>query len=178
MDRKLDRIAGAVGVKTGGNEGDDEEDRRRLKEKLKAAIEQNRNDHNVVSSLGIWLEYMFGICDADQRLGKRGSRCSVPYVVVGAQDEFADGGMLCPDLSTPTRALRQVSQILVLHGIRSVLSFLTTIWSLLDARPTPVKNISSNRCAASFSFDWKVRHNVCWQVCFSAAALCCSTLQL
>ncbi len=35
VDRRLERIAGAVGVKSGGNEGDDEEDRRRLKEKLK-----------------------------------------------------------------------------------------------------------------------------------------------
>jgi hypothetical protein len=32
MDRRLERIAGAVGVRGGGGEGDDdEEDRRRLK---------------------------------------------------------------------------------------------------------------------------------------------------
>jgi hypothetical protein len=77
MDKKLDRIAGAVGVKSGENEGDDEQDRKRLKEKLKAAIETDRRSktHTVVSSGDAWLEYLFGICKPDQRNGKRGSRC-------------------------------------------------------------------------------------------------------
>jgi hypothetical protein len=87
MDRKMDRIAGAVGVRSGGNEGDDDEDRKRLKEKLKAAIEteRRRRIHTIVSSSDAWLEYLFGICKPDQRTGKRGSRCLEPgttHVVV------------------------------------------------------------------------------------------------
>jgi hypothetical protein len=76
VDRKVDRIAVAVGVKGGGNEGDDEEDRKRLKEKLKVAIELDRRSRirTIVSKREVWLEYIFGICSPDQRIGKRGSR--------------------------------------------------------------------------------------------------------
>jgi hypothetical protein len=76
MDRKLDRIAAAVGVKSVGNDGDDEADRKRLKEKLKVAIELDRRSRirTIVSQSEVWLEYMFGICKPDQRIGKRGSR--------------------------------------------------------------------------------------------------------
>ncbi len=76
MDKKLDRIAAAVGVKSVGNEGDDEADRKRLKEKLKVAIELDRRSRirTIVSKSEVWLEYFFGICSPDQRIGKRGSR--------------------------------------------------------------------------------------------------------
>ena len=76
VDRKVDRIVGAMGIKGGGNEGDDDEDRRRLKEKLKVAIELDRRSRirTIVSSGEVWLEYLFGICRPDQRMGKRGSR--------------------------------------------------------------------------------------------------------
>jgi hypothetical protein len=76
IDKKLERIAVAVGVKVGGQEGDDEEDRRRLKEKLKVAIELDRRNRvrTIVSSREVWLEYIFGICAPDKRVGKRGSR--------------------------------------------------------------------------------------------------------
>ena len=76
VNRMLERIAVAVGVKVGGNEGDDEEDRKRLKEKLKTAIELDRRArvHTIVSSREMWLEYIFGICSPDKRVGKRGSR--------------------------------------------------------------------------------------------------------
>ncbi len=76
INKKLERIAAAVGVKTGNQEGDDEEDRRRLKEKLKVAIELDRRTkvRTIVSSSEVWLEYFFGICSPDKRVGKRGSR--------------------------------------------------------------------------------------------------------
>jgi hypothetical protein len=76
IDKKLGQISASLGIKSGANEGDDEEDRRRLKEKLKAAIEVDRRSRvlTIVSRSEVWLEYIFGICSPDQRLGKRGSR--------------------------------------------------------------------------------------------------------
>ncbi len=76
INRKLELIAAAVGVKAGNQEGDDEEDRKRLKEKLKVAIELDRRNRvrTIVSSREVWLEYIFGICRPDKRMGKRGSR--------------------------------------------------------------------------------------------------------
>jgi hypothetical protein len=82
IDKKLEQIAGAVVVRGTGNENDDEEDRKRLKEKLKLAIEADRRSRvrTIVSQGEVWLEYIFGICAPDQRLGKRGSR--YPHRVV------------------------------------------------------------------------------------------------
>jgi hypothetical protein len=76
IDRKLERISTSLGIKSGTNEGDDEEDRRRLKEKLKAAIEVDRRSRvlTIVSRSEMWIEYIFGICSPDQRIGKSGSR--------------------------------------------------------------------------------------------------------
>ena len=76
IDKKLGQISASLGIKSGANDGDDEEDRRRLKEKLKAAIEVDRRSRilTIVSRSEVWLEYIFGICSPDQRLGKRGSR--------------------------------------------------------------------------------------------------------
>jgi hypothetical protein len=73
LERRLDQIASAVGVKAAGEE---EDDRKRLKEKLKLALERDkqRRIRTIVSEHAKWLEYVFGICKADQRLGKRGSR--------------------------------------------------------------------------------------------------------
>lgn len=78
IDRKLEQIAISMGVRGVNTEGDDEEDRKRLKEKLKQAIEADRRSRirTIVSRSEVWLEYMFGICRPDQRLGKRGSRFS------------------------------------------------------------------------------------------------------
>ena len=42
IDRKLEQIAVSLGVRGVSSEGDDEEDRKRLKEKLKQAIEADR----------------------------------------------------------------------------------------------------------------------------------------
>jgi hypothetical protein len=73
LEKRLDRIAIAVGVKPAGEEDDD---RKRMKEKLKLAIERDKRSHirKIVSEQAKWLEYIFGICKADQRCGKRGSR--------------------------------------------------------------------------------------------------------
>jgi hypothetical protein len=80
IDKKLERISASMKIKGEANDGDDEEDRRRLKEKLKVAIDLDRRSrvHTIVSRSEVWLEYIFGICSPDQRLGKRGSRWNIP----------------------------------------------------------------------------------------------------
>ncbi len=75
VENRLESIATAVGVSVEANAGDDDADRKRLKEKLKEAIEVER----LVSQVHYiekesWLEYIFGICKPDGRLGKKGSR--------------------------------------------------------------------------------------------------------
>jgi hypothetical protein len=84
MDKTLEHVALAVGVRTGLGAGDDGEDRRRLKEKLKAALERDKRARirEVVSEREVWLEYVFGICKPDQRIGRRGSRCGRPAACV------------------------------------------------------------------------------------------------
>ena len=77
LGRKVDQIAEAVGVKAEDvSSGDDEEDRRRLKEKLKSALDKDRQSRtqNNLSDQEKWLEFIFGICEPDVRFGKRGSR--------------------------------------------------------------------------------------------------------
>jgi hypothetical protein len=73
MDARLTRIADHLGIATQVSIGDDDEDRKRLKEKLKAALnsQQNRHHETVKES---WMEYIFGICKPDGRVGKKGSR--------------------------------------------------------------------------------------------------------
>jgi hypothetical protein len=84
IDKKLEQIVGAVVVRGPANENDDDEDRKRLKEKLKLAIEADRRSRvrTIVSQGEVWLEYMFGICAPDQRLGKRGSRYDLRRMVL------------------------------------------------------------------------------------------------
>jgi hypothetical protein len=58
-------------------DGCDSDDRKRLKERLKGAIEQDRA--TAVGGVGGtktagWAEYLFGICKPDGRTGKIGSR--------------------------------------------------------------------------------------------------------
>ncbi len=79
IDKKLERISASMKIKSEANDNDDEEDRRRLKEKLKVAIEVDRRSRilTIVSKREVWLEYIFGICSPDQRIGKRGSRWHV-----------------------------------------------------------------------------------------------------
>ena len=77
MNQKLNSIGIAVSTlsKSKINEGD-EDDRKRLKEKLKLAIELDRRSRirTIVSRREVWMEYIFGICSPDKRIGKRGSR--------------------------------------------------------------------------------------------------------
>ena len=56
--------------------GDDNEDRKRLKEKLKEALEsaQRNRLRQVESEQEVWMEYLFGVCRPDGRIGKMGSR--------------------------------------------------------------------------------------------------------
>lgn len=73
LEKKLDRIASSMGVKI--NEEDDD-DRKRMKEKLKQAVERDKRSRvrKIESEQAMWLEYIFGICKADRHFGKRGSR--------------------------------------------------------------------------------------------------------
>ena len=81
INTKLDRIADTVGASVGAGVGNDEEDRKRLKERLKEVLEtaQRNRIHKITSEKEKWLEYIFGICRADGRIGKRGSRCSFSF---------------------------------------------------------------------------------------------------
>jgi hypothetical protein len=76
MSRKLERIAYALGIRNLNvvdNSGDDAEDRKRLMEKLKSAFDNDRlrRFREAGSEREQWLEYVFGICKPDQRVGKR-----------------------------------------------------------------------------------------------------------
>jgi hypothetical protein len=84
MSKMLDLVSGALGVKMGAvSGGDDAEDKKRLKEKLKDAVEKDRRDRfrKVESEQEVWMEYIFGICKPDMRTGKRGSRCYASIIV-------------------------------------------------------------------------------------------------
>ncbi len=75
MERRLEKVADAVGVKKMVAEGNDDEDRKRLKERLNEALGEHRR--KVLRSEGEgdgWMEYFFGICKPNGRLGKHGSR--------------------------------------------------------------------------------------------------------
>jgi hypothetical protein len=75
IGKKLERIAYALGIRNLNvvdNSADDAEDRKRLIEKLKSAFESSRQKK--FSDKEKWLDYLFGICKPDQRIGKRGSR--------------------------------------------------------------------------------------------------------
>ena len=75
MDRQLEKIADVVGVKKAGSSGDDDEDRKRLKERLNEALEVHKHGL-LMSEIDVegWLEYFFGICKPNGRFGKHGSR--------------------------------------------------------------------------------------------------------
>jgi exonuclease VII large subunit len=75
IESRLETIAEAVGNTVESNPGDDDADRKRLKEKLKEALESEERDHaSYDHEKESWMEYIFGICKADGRMGKRGSR--------------------------------------------------------------------------------------------------------
>ena len=78
VEERLGKIAHAVGVKEGVSVGDDEEDRKRLKVRLKEALDRKRpkDRRSLIHTDGI-LEYCFGICEPDGRTGKQGSRSAL-----------------------------------------------------------------------------------------------------
>jgi hypothetical protein len=79
IERHVQRIAGSMGLYGGVSIGDDNEDRKRLKEKLKAALD--RQTRTIVKEQEDWTEYVFGICKPDGRVGKRGSRCCLAVLL-------------------------------------------------------------------------------------------------
>ncbi len=75
MEKRLEKIADAVGVKKLVVEGNDDEDRKRLKERLNEALgDYRRQILKNKEDVETWLEYFFGICKPNGRLGKHGSR--------------------------------------------------------------------------------------------------------
>jgi hypothetical protein len=76
IERRLDKIAFAVGIRNVVSAGDDNEDRKRLKMRLKEALTiQNANDDRVsVAEPEGYLEYFLGIRPPNGRIGKQGSR--------------------------------------------------------------------------------------------------------
>jgi hypothetical protein len=75
MDPKLDEIAQAIGIeKHNVSAGDDEEDRKRIKEKLREALEDNYERSKRNTKKQDFMEYFFGICKTNGRVGKIGSR--------------------------------------------------------------------------------------------------------
>ncbi len=80
LDRKINMIAEAVGVRVRAKEEEDAEDRKRLKERLKEAMAMEKThrlrgvDQDEKEG---WVEYIFGITQANGRVGKMGSRCTL-----------------------------------------------------------------------------------------------------
>ena len=82
MDRQLSNIFKML---RGGSEKAEEanvfqEDRKRLKERLKAAVE-SKDSTNVADRTTTWMEYFFGIRKADGRIGKERSRYSFSWMI-------------------------------------------------------------------------------------------------
>jgi hypothetical protein len=77
LDRKLNMIAEAVGVRMRAKEEEDAEDRKRLKERLKEALALEKT-HRLRTidedEREGWVEYIFGIVQPNGRVGKMGSR--------------------------------------------------------------------------------------------------------
>mmetsp|Transcript_53366 Transcript_53366/g.111374 ORF Transcript_53366/g.111374 Transcript_53366/m.111374 type:complete len:210 (+) Transcript_53366:1654-2283(+) len=80
VENKLESIAESLGITAQVSAGDDDLDRRRLKEKLREALEEE-NKHSKQKKLkgyALWMEHIFGICKPDGRIGKMGSRLVHP----------------------------------------------------------------------------------------------------
>ena len=92
MDAKLDKILVESELRSKGTKAGDEQriqeknsnqteqdknqrrDCKRLKERLKKSLRLQGKNFSSESESVTWLEYIFGICDPDQRVGKIGSR--------------------------------------------------------------------------------------------------------
>jgi hypothetical protein len=83
IERRLDKIAYAVGIRHVVSAGDDDEDRKRLKMRLKEALTiQNANDRVSVTEPEGYLEYFLGIRPPNGRIGKQGSRYGWGWTVI------------------------------------------------------------------------------------------------
>jgi hypothetical protein len=90
VERRLDNIAHAVGIRSAVSAGDDDEDRKRLKMRLKEALAiQNANERVSTSTPEGYLEYFFGIRPPNSRIGKQGSRCVWGWGVLGCMAPIA-----------------------------------------------------------------------------------------
>ena len=96
-ERQLCRPEGVMG-QSAPKMTDDGTGRKRIKERLKEALEVKEVGAAVQSSPGT-AEYLFGICEPDRRMGKDGSRC----VVNGAQD---------PEVAFPLASFRLMETVL------------------------------------------------------------------
>jgi hypothetical protein len=86
LSRSQPRVRLQVGVPTAPGAGDDDADRKRLKERLKGAldVEKRRKIQKTSSEGEALLEYVFGICKPDRRVGKLGSRWGARSIGRGA----------------------------------------------------------------------------------------------
>ncbi len=81
MDPKIDAIAQAIGIdQEDARAGDDDEDRKRIKERLREALESNYERTKKDSRKQSFKEYFFGICKTNGRVGKTGSRCGLKFL--------------------------------------------------------------------------------------------------
>jgi hypothetical protein len=95
VEKRLEKIAHAVGIKHVVNAGDDEEDRKRLKMRLKEALSiQNAHDRVHLNEPEGFFEYFLGIRPPNGRVGKQGSRCGWG---------FARGGVRFATVSNKTK---------------------------------------------------------------------------
>ena len=76
IDRKINMIAEAVGVRLRAKQEEDAEDRKRLKERLKEALMLEKRSLVDADDRETWAEYIFGITKPNGRVGKMGSRCA------------------------------------------------------------------------------------------------------
>ena len=74
MERRLDEIADMVGAKPRNAIEDKLEESKRLKEKLKSALELEKLQLRIFEQKETWMDYIFGICKPDGRVGKMGSK--------------------------------------------------------------------------------------------------------
>ena len=74
ISHKLDTIRAAEAAEPALPEDDDSKDRKRMKERLKETLEMDKKRFRQAPVPEGWLEYLFGICEADGRVGKVRSR--------------------------------------------------------------------------------------------------------
>ncbi len=75
VEDRIESIAEAIGVTFETKVGDNDADRKRLKERLKEALKFENSDRSLhKTEKESWMEYIFGICRHDGRAGKVGSR--------------------------------------------------------------------------------------------------------